>query len=250
MRWLSMVFVLISSSIVAQDERPHFRGSFGMAGGTYHFDSDLTGFDDSVNAGLLQARFEYTSARRVGGGIRFEYFGTNRDEGLFPDPADLSDYGTQARSSTLLAHATFRLEQHRFTMPVRVGLLVNGLILDDRSAVDPETSYLSAGPFFEIEPELVLTRRGELQWSVYAQLGFGAGSTAIDVDGISRDYRSTVGFGMVEAGTRLRIGKAQIGIAFIGRYQSMDRSEFEDNSFIFGYDSEFEGVLLTAGFSF
>ena len=249
MRWLSVVF-LISSSVVAQESRPNFRGGIGFAGGTYHFDSDLDGFDDSANAGLFQARFEYTSARRVGGGVRFEYLATDRDEGLFSDPANPANRGTEARSSTLLAHATFRLEQHRFTMPMRVGLLVNGLILDDHSAVDPETSYWSAGPFFEIEPELVLTRRGKLEWSVYAQLGFGAGSTAIDVDGVSGNYRSTTAFGMVEAGTRMRIGKAQLGIAFIGRYQSMERSGFESNSFIFGYDSEFEGVLLTAGFSF
>ncbi len=79
---------------------------------------------------------------------------------------------------------------------------------------------------------------------------FGVGGTSIEVDGGFRDYESATGFGMVEAGTRLRIGRAQVGIAFIGRYQSMDRSELEGNSFIFGYDSEFEGVLFTAGFCF
>lgn len=250
MRLLALAVFLLSASVVAQGTRPHFRGSFGVAGGNYHFDSDLAGFDDEVDAGLLQARVEYTGRKHIGGGIRFEQFGTDRDEGLFRDPTNFFDRGTQARSSTLLAHGTFLFQQHRFTMPVRIGLLVNRFVLDDHSATNPETTYLSLGPFFEVEPELVLLRRGKLEWSVYGQFGFGVGGTSIEVDGDPRDYDSSTGFAMVEAGTRLRIGKALLGIAFIGRYQSMDRSEFEGNSFIFGYDSEFEGVLFTAGFRF
>jgi hypothetical protein len=120
--------------------------------------------------------------------------------------------------------------------------LINGFVLDEQTVANPETTYLSVGPFFEVEPELVLLRRGKLEWSIYGQFGFG--------DGDFRDYESATGFGMVAAGTRLRIGRAQVGIAFIGRYQSMDRSELKGNSCIFGYDSEFEGVLFTAGFCF
>jgi len=256
MRWLALALFLTATTLVAQRDRPYFRASFGAAGGNYGFDSDLAGFDDDADAGLLQARFEYTTRKGIGGGIRFEHFRTERDEGLFRDPSNLFDRGTQARSSTFLAHGTFRFEQHRFSMPVRFGILVNGLTLDDHAATDPETDYVSAGPFFEVEPELILFHRGKMEMSVYTQAGFGAAGTLIEVDGELdangdlREYESSTGFAMFEVGTRLKVGKAQFGIAFVGRYQSMDRSEFEGNNFIFGYDSGFEGVLLTAGVTF
>lgn len=250
MRWLALAMFLITTPLVAQRDRPFFRGSFGAAGGNYGFDSDLSGFDDDADAGLLQARFEYTTRKGIGGGIRFEHFRTDRDEGLFRDPSNVLDRGTQARSNTFLAHGTFRFQQHRFSMPVRFGILVNGLTLDDHGATDPETQYVSAGPFFEVEPELVLFHRGKIDLSVYAQAGFGVAGTSIEVDGDMRDYDSSTGFAMFEVGTRVTVGKAQFGVAFVGRYRSMDRSEFEGNSFIYGFDSSFEGVLFTAGITF
>ena len=250
MRALTLSIALISAAATAQEDRPHFRGSIGIAGPSYRFDSDLAGFNDSVDAGLLQARFEFTSSRRFGGGIRIEHFATDRDEGLFRDPAVASDRGVQARNTSFLAHATFRFDQHRLTAPVRVGLLVNNLVLDDSLAADPETNYCSAGPCIEFEPELTVFRRGDVELSIYGQLGFGSGPTSIDIDGDGRDYDSWSGLAAIETGARLRLGHAQFGIAFIGRYHSMDRSDLEGNSFVYGYDSEFEGILLTAGVIF
>ena len=247
MRWLALPLLVLSTALVAQ--RPvHFHGGFGVAGGTYNFDSDLSGFDDDATAGLLQMEFEVTNRRGLGGGIRYEYFITEEDEGLFRNNA--FDEGTQARSGTFLMHGTYLVSQHRFRMPVRIGLLINSLTLDDEGAINPETNYFSAGPFFEIEPEVTLVRAGPLRWSLYAQLGFGIAGTSIDVDGDFRDYDSASGFGMIEAGTRMRVGPANFGIAFIGRYQSMDRSDIESGSFVYGYDSDFEGLLISAGFSF
>lgn len=249
MRWLALPLLVLSSALVAQ--RPvHFHGGFGVAGGTYAFDSDLAGFDDDATAGLFQTEFEVTNRRGLGGGIRFEYFVTEEDEGLFRNPSNIFDEGTQARSSTFLLHGTYLVSQHRFRMPVRIGLLINSLTLDDEGTINPETNYFSAGPFFEIEPEVTLVRAGPVRWSLYAQLGFGIAGTSIDVDGDFRDYDSASGFGMIEAGTRMRVGPANFGIAFIGRYQSMDRSDIEAGSFIYGYDSDFEGLLISAGFSF
>lgn len=249
MRWLALPLLLLSTQLVAQ-RTIRFHGGLGVAGGTYNFDSDLSGFDDNATSGLLQAEFEVTNTRGFGGGFRYEHFITEDNEGLFPDANNAFDQGTQARSGTFLAHATYLVSQHRFRMPVRVGLLINGLTLDDDGATNPETTYVSAGPFFEIEPEVTLVRAGALEWSLYAQLGFGIAGTSIEVDGDFRDYDSASGFGMIEAGTRLHVGQANFGIAFIGRYHSMDRSDIEGNSFIYGYDSDFQGVLISAGFSF
>lgn len=250
MRWLALALFLITTPLAAQRDRPHFRGSFGAAGGNYQFDSDLAGFDDDATAGMFQGRFEYTTRRGFGGGIRYEHFRTDRDESLFRDPNNILDRGTQARSNTLFAHASFRFEQHRFAMPVRFGLMFNSLVLDDDGASNPETDYASAGPFFEFEPEIVLLHRGPLELSIYALAGFGAAGTSIELDGDFRDYDSSTGYAMIEAGTRLKVGHAQFGIAFIGRYQSMDRSDFEGNNFIYGYDAGFEGVLFTMGVTF
>lgn len=254
MRWPALPLLVLSASVLAgalsAQRRPHFHGSLGFAGGRYAFDSDQSGFDDDANAGLLQARFEATSSRGFGGGIRYEYLRTENDEGLFRDPGNAFDRGTEARSGTFQAHFTYRYQQHRFAMPVRIGVLVNGLVLDDEGATNPESTFVSVGPFFEVEPELTLLRSGPLRWSIYGLMGLSGAATGIDLDGDFRDYTSSSGFFMVEAGTRLRIGPGFVGLAFIGRYQSMDRSDLEGNNFIFGYDSEFEGILLSAGVSF
>ncbi|MFN3244158.1 MAG: hypothetical protein ACE37K_21815 [Planctomycetota bacterium] len=248
MRWLALPLLLLTTPLVAQ--RPLFRGGIGISFGTYTFESDLAGFDDDATAGLFQAEFEVTTRRGFGGGIRYEAFATDDDESLFRDPGNPFDRGTQATSGTFLGHFTYRIQQHRFEMPVRVGVLLNGLVLDDQGSVNPETTYASIGPFFEVEPELTLVRAGAVRWTIYGQFGFGVAGTAIDVDGDFRDYESDSGFLNVEAGTRVAFGPAEFGLAFIGRYQSMDRSDIESGQFVYGFDAGYEGLLLTAGFRF
>ena len=248
MRWLALPLLLLTTPLIAQ--RPQFRGSLGFSGGSYDFDSDLAGFRDDATAGLFQAEFEVVSKRGYGGGVRYEGFTTDEDKSLFRDPGNPSDRGTQASSGTFQAHFTYRMQQHRFEMPVRVGLLFNGLVLDDQGAVNPETTYASLGTFFEIEPELTLVRSGSLRWTLYGQFGFGVAATAIDVDGDFRDYESDSGFFNLEAGTRIAFGPAEFGLAFIGRYQSMDSSDIEAGQFVPGFDTGYEGLLLTAGFRF
>ena len=46
------------------------------------------------------------------------------------------------------------------------------------------------------------------------------------------------------------IGPAEVGLAFVGRYQSMDASDVEAGQFIYGFDAGYEGVLLSAGVRF
>lgn len=243
-----LALTLAVAPLTAQE--PLFRGSIGLSGGAYQFDSDLAGFDERADAGLFLAEFEATSARGYGGGIRYESFASDRGNGLFRDPADPLDPGTRASSGTFQAHFTYLVRQHRFEMPVRAGLFLNGLALDDRTAATPETTYSSFGPYFEIEPELTVLRRGAVRWTVYGQLGFGAAGTSIDVDGDARDYESDSGFFNLEFGTRVSYGVAEFGLAFVGRYQSMDSSSIEDGQFVYGFDAGYEGLLLTAGVRF
>jgi hypothetical protein len=250
MRWVALLLLLLSAPLVAQRSRPYFHVGLGVAGGNYSFDSDLSGFDDNASAGFLMLEFEATTRKGFGGGLRYEYFVSDDEEGLFRDPNNALDQGTQARSGTLFAHATYLVTQHRFSMPVRVGLLFNGLTLDDGGSSNPESTYGSIGPLFEVEPELTLTRANGLQWSIYGQLGVGVAATSIEFDGDSRDYESTSAFATIEAGTRLRLLSFDIGLAFVGRYQGMDRSDIRRGNFVEGYDASFQGIMLSAGFSF
>lgn len=248
MRRIALMSLVLIAPLAAQREHPFFHGALGFSAGRYGFDSTLSGFDDHVDAGLFLAEFEATTRSGIGGGLRYEFSITEDDRGLFRTSA--FDRGTEARNNNLFLHFTQRIESHRFAMPVRVGLMLNSLTLEDTNRVDPDATYASIGPYLEIEPELTLVRRRGFRWSLYGQLGFGIGATSIDVDGDYRDYWSTTGFFGLEAGTRFRFGPAEIGIGYIGRFRSMDDSDIEDGQFVFGYDDDYNGLLVTMGVTF
>ena len=248
MRTLILAASLAITPLYAQN--PSYRGSIGFSGGSYEFDSDLAGFDERADAGLFVAEFEATSASGYGGGLRYEGYSSSSSDGLFRDPANPLDPGTRAQSGTFQAHFTYLVRQHRFEMPVRAGLFLNGLVLDDRASAAPETTYGSFGPYFEVEPELTVRQRGQVRWTIFGQLGFGVAGTGIDVDGDARDYTSDSGFFNLELGTRVSYGVVELGLAFVGRYHSMDSSSIEAGQFVYGFDAGYEGLLLTAGVRF
>ncbi|MFK7742228.1 MAG: outer membrane beta-barrel protein [Planctomycetota bacterium] len=250
MRRLAPFALLLATPLVAQRfERPFFRGGVGFAGGQYGFDSSQGGFDDRTDAGLFLAEFEGTSRYGYGGGFRFEREITRNDDGLFRTN-DPFDEGTEARNATFFGHFTYRIAEHRFAMPIRIGLLFHSLTLEDTNNVDPDATYSTLGPYFEIEPEFTMVRSRHFRWSLYGLFGAGVGGTAIDIDGDARDYTSSTGFLSVEAGTRMSFGPAELGVAFVGRYRSMDDSEVEFGQFVFGYDDDFQGLLVTLGVRF
>lgn len=248
MRPLPIVLSVLATALSAQSAS--FRGGLGFSGGSYGFDSDLAGFDDDADASLFQTEFEATSARGFGGGLRYERFRTESGAGLFRAPGVPLNPGLRATNDTLRVHFTYRVQQHRFEMPLRAGLHFSGLALVDEAGLSADTDYGSFGPFFEAEPEVVLLRSEVSRWSVYGQFGLGIAGTAIDIDGDPRDYRATAGFFDVELGTRVTIGPAELGLAFVGRYQSMDASDVEAGQFIYGFEAGYQGVLLSAGVRF
>ena len=48
----------------------------------------------------------------------------------------------------------------------------------------------------------------------------------------------------------LGLGPVELGLAFLGRYQSMDQSAAVGGQFVYGFDSGFHGLLLSAGVRF
>lgn len=252
--WNPFVSTLLALTLPAAtglaQEGPRFGGSLGWAGGSFRLDSDLAGFDDRADAALVQLELEAVSARGFGGGLRLERFRSDGSAGLFRDRLDPLDPGIQARNGALQAHFTYLVREHRFEMPVRAGLAVGDLVLDDPLAAAQETRYASLGPFFEVEPELELGRRGAVRWSVFGQLGVGFAGVDVDVDGDPRDYSAGAASLHLELGARVRLGPAELGVAYVGRYLSIEESSVEDGQFVYGFDAGFQGVLLTAGVRF
>jgi hypothetical protein len=90
----------------------------------------------------------------------------------------------------------------------------------------------------------VLAGRRKTQWSIYGELGFGGGFTVIEIDNDSRDFESSTGFFGLELGTRLKLNKVELSLAYVGRWQSMDRSDPEGGARVLGYDADFQGLMI------
>lgn len=242
---LLLLVLLPTTPLLAQDrERPRWRIATGLAGGRFDFETDGSAADDDTDAGLFRIEFEGTSARGLGGGLRIEGIGSDDDlfAGAGFDPVE-------ARNSSLFGHFTYRLQEHRFAMPIRAGLLLNGLTLEDQ-VTSAEADYVSFGPYFEIEPEVTLAGGGSTTWTLYGRLGAGAAVTVIDIDNDPNDYDSSTGFAGLEAGTRLSFGKVELSLAYVGRWQSMDESDVENGMVALGYDASFQGLFFGVGVVF
>lgn len=263
MRAALVAALLLGPSLVAQDpkparrerEEPRFRVAMGLAGGEFEFDTERSLLDGETDAGLFRLQFEGVSRRGIGGGVRFESLGT--DDDLFNNAGFAP---TEAWNGTVFGHFTYRFEQHRFIMPMRAGLMSNFVGLDEQGFGSGEdVAYWSFGPYFEFAPEVILARSGRtrsgapgLSWSLYGEFGFGFGGTYIDVDNDFREYESVTFFSGLEVGTRLTLGAIELGVAYLGRFQTMDESDPEGfpSLVAFGYDADFQGLLLTFGVRF
>lgn len=237
---LSLTAASFAGSLAAQEERePRFRIGLGLAGGSFDYETDGSGLDGDADAGMFRLSFEATTAKGLGGGLRLESVGT--DDDLFTGTGFAS---AEAANGTLFGHFTYRIEAHRFAMPLRIGLLLNGLTLTENTT-DDEVTFASVGPYFEIAPEVVLVRGGKTQWSLFGEVGVGVAGTAIDIEGDSRDFESTSSFAGLELGTRLLLGPIELGLSYVGRWQSMDESDPEGVDVVLGYDAEFQGGMFS-----
>ena len=235
----------LAAPLLAQEpESPRFRIAAGLAGGYFDYDTDGSNLDGDTDAGFFRLQFEGTSKSGFGGGLRLESYGS--DDDLFVDQGFTA---SEASNGNLFAHFTYRFEQHRFAMPVRIGLMLNGLTLEEQGTGN-ESTYGSAGPYFELAPEITLARRGAVSWSLYGEFGVGVGGTVAEFDGDNNNYDSATAFLGLELGTRLQLSAFELGIAYVGRWQSMDESDDENGLVALGYDAQFQGLLVTVGVVF
>ncbi len=238
---LLAIAALLALPLAAQDDSAaRWRIGLGLGGGTLDFDAD-GGFGDAGDAGAFRLGFEGTSRRGFGGGLRIESFaGSDLRPGGGADDYDVG-FGS------LFGHFTYRLQQHRFAMPIRFGLLANALTLDNTTtSVSDETSFSTVGLLAEIAPEFTLVRGASSAWTLYGEFGLGGGSTMIEADGTSEDWDSTTTMSGVELGSRVYLGACELSVAYVGRWQSMDQTDPGDlgGPSLPGYDASFHGVMF------
>lgn len=245
MRFLAAV-LLSAACLVAQEHEPkaHFRVNLAFGGGDFEHRTDDSTLDGDTDGGMFRLSFEGTTKKGIGGGLRFE--GIASDDDLFVDAGFAA---TEATMSTIFLHFTYRAQADRFAMPIRIGLLLDGYVLEEDVSGD-EVTYGSIGPYFELAPEVAIVEQRKLSWTIYGQFGAGIAATGIDIEGDDNDYvSSTVLFG-AEIGTRLRVGPVELGVGVVGRWRSMDESDVENGLVVLGYDSEFRGLLISGGVVF
>lgn len=250
MRVAAACTLLLFSPLVAQDtpevkpepKKDRFRIGAALAGGSFDFEQGAQ--NDDTDAGLFRLQFEFVGNKDFGAGVRIESFVS--DDDLFAS----TTAPTEARDSDLFAHLTWRFGSDRFTMPLRVGLLVNRLEFEAKST-NQESTFTSVGPYVELAPEITLAGRGRTRWSVYAEGGIGWGVTEIEQDAFaSQKFDSSTVFVGAELGTRLALGMVELGLAYVVRLQSMERSDPEPSGTIESFDASFQGVLFSFALRF
>ncbi len=235
----SLLVILPAAALQAQHELPRFRIELGLGAGDLEHTTESSPLDGATDAGMFRLHFEAFATNGFGGGVRYEVFAS--DDDLFV-PAGFN--ATEASTGSLFAHVSYRVEAAQFAMPLRAGLLFAQHTLDDKVA-DQETDFTSLGVQFEAAPEFFLTRDADFSWSLHAGLGFGIGATVVESDGLPGDFESDTGFLGLEIGTRVRFSAVELGLSYVLRSHSMDESDPEGGLAIFGYDSQFDGVMLS-----
>lgn len=232
----------------AGDDRvPRFRVGLGLAPGRFELDeAGAASRRDRTDTAFARLELDGVSRRGFGGGFRFE--GMRSDDDLF------AGTGTrvEATGRSFYGHFTWQLRERSFGMRTRFGAMLDRLDVANEpgSGSAFEVDYTTIGPYFEMEPELVVYRRGPLSVSAFARFGIGGGITLIERTGDGREWDSTTGMIGFETGARLRYLHLELQSSYLGRWRSMDRSGFEGGSAIDSYDSTFHGLFFGFGVAF
>lgn len=238
-----LAVLALACPIAAQDGPllPNFRVELSLGGGSAEHHTDGSNLDGDTDATFFQFQFEGFSASGLGGGIRIERW--QSDDDLFED-VGVAD--AESTTSSLFGHVSFLVADRKFRMPIRLGLLLHGHELSD-TTTDDDVTFTSGGPQFELAPEIFLTDARDVKWSLYSEIGLAVTATTVEVDGDSNEYDSSSWMYGFELGTRVYFRNFELGLAYASRGQTMDESDPEDDTVIFGYDASFDGLLFTIG---
>lgn len=240
---LTIVAAAATAPLQAQDRFPRLSAELAVGLGQIEHTTDGSGLDGDTGAGAFRLDFEGIARGGMGGGLRLDMFSS--DDDLF---VDNGFNASTAHTNSLYAHFTYRLEQDVFAMPMRIGLMVQTHNLEETVSGD-EVTFVSAGPMFELAPEVFLLRDDDIGLSLRATLALGVGGTWIDVDNDPEDYTSTTLFYGFEFGPRIYFGNFDCAFTAVVRGHTMDDSDVSGGTYVLGYDSTFAGVLFSFGYS-
>lgn len=240
---LTFATLAVTTSLRCQDRLPRFIAELSVGLGELDHTTDGSDLDGDTDAGSFRLDFEGFARGGIGGGLRIDSF--RSDDDLFVE----NDFNaTTATTTSFFPHFTYRLEQDAFALPLRIGLLVQAHELEE-NATDDTTTFVSAGPMFEVAPEFFLVRDGDFAFSLRATLALGIGGTWIDIDNDPEDYSSATLFYGAEFGPRIYFGMFDCAFTALVRGHVMDESDVEDGNYVLGYDSSFAGLMLTFGYA-
>jgi hypothetical protein len=225
------------------DGEPVFLIDLAFGGGRFRHRTIGSNLDGSEDAGFFRLSGEGYSATGLGGGLRLEGIGV--DEDLF---ADQGFTGLDIGAGELFLYLGVRLASEDFAMPIRLGLVLHGYSIDDPTGNDIE--YNSSGARLEVEPEGTLLSAPTLRWSLYGTVSVAVLGTTVETTPATVEADATSLLLGLEAGTRLRVGPARLGLGLVHRYQRIDDSEVVAGIQFFGVDTTFTGLLLSVGVVF
>ena len=228
----------------------HTQFAFQIAGGggtLRHETEDTPARTDETDAGFIRTQFD-VSTPEIGGGIRFEGYGSDRDEDLFV-PAGAA--GTEAFTWEVMPYLQVRPGNDWVEVPIRFGFPFQVIELESPAT---EVDWFSFGVQFEAEPTITLFDDGTTNIAAFASGGIGGLATYIEVDGPAgtTDYESAALNTRGEGGIRFWIDGFEARVSYLYRGTFVDESEIDDgtSTVVLGIDNEWHGLVISAGLRF
>ncbi|HUR29685.1 MAG TPA: hypothetical protein VM509_15955 [Planctomycetota bacterium] len=231
---------------VAAGRSPVFDARVRLAGGKYEHDIDGS-LQDKTSAGHFGLLAEGSTHSGIGGGISLEV--TNSDDDLFENQIVDSDQATLVEIDPFFLYRVRGGD--RFQMPLRFGPWIHVLTLDDQGSSD-ELTWVSLGLRLEVEPEVVLARTDDFEFSLFTALSLAGGGTEVHLDssGGDEDFDTDAGEFGFEIGPRFRWSHFEAGFSFLHRAVEFDESDPENNVTVRGVDATFNALAVSFGGGF
>lgn len=224
----------------------NFRFDFTAGGGRVRHETDSSSLDGRTDGGFARVRFEGVSNQGIGGGVRFESWGS--DDDLFVDEGFTAE---EATARAIFGHFTYRAGgRGKFIMPIRIGLMAHNYELENVASGASTLEVDSFGPRFEVEPEFIFNRGRAVEVSAYGVFGLAGTFSTAEISTSSSDFDSGSAFWFLEAGARVRFKFFELGTGIVTNGMAMAESDTVGTTVVNGFGSSFTGIIFTGAFVF
>jgi hypothetical protein len=233
----------------AKDVHPVFSALLSFGGGGYEHDTDGVGLDGDTGGGFFRLLVEGNSHAGFGGGLVIEGFGSEDD--LFDDVPGAEP--TEGAWGEVSPYFLYRVTGgDNFRMPVRAGVYFQSLGIEGQTSGD-EIDWDTVGLRFAVEPEFVLARGDNVEFSLGGEVVLGFGGTEIQAtvgNAATADFDASAGTFGLEVGPRLRVSAFAAALSLLHRQIRVDDSDRQNGIVFPGVDASFTGLVLTLGVRF